>query len=151
MSHFFGMVEPGLPFVVTFPIGSPPVSGLVPGAQVSKNGAAFVATTNNPVEIGGTGYYKLALTAADLDTVGTAVVEVQSAQPPETLIIQVRALVKSDILGLLRSQFPVLIQPTQAAIAAGVDNTKRIIEARIVAPLTALQERDRARTRAEGT
>lgn len=45
------------------------VTGATVTAQISKGGGAFVATTNSPVEVG-LGFYRVALTAAETDTLG---------------------------------------------------------------------------------
>lgn len=49
------------------------VTGAAPTVQLSKNGGAFAAATNAVAEIG-QGFYKVALTATETNTVGALVV-----------------------------------------------------------------------------
>lgn len=49
------------------------VTGATPTVTLSKAGGAFAAATNSPVEIGN-GFYKLALTATETNTVGALAV-----------------------------------------------------------------------------
>ena len=44
-------------------------TGKTPSVTLSKAGAAFAAATNSPAEVG-SGFYRIALTAAETDTAG---------------------------------------------------------------------------------
>lgn len=85
MNYF---VEPGTELVILFPF----TTGLAPSSTLSKNGAAFVATTNSAVEISN-GYYQLTLTSAELAAQGTYLLRVFfAAQPDYSAMIQVTPL-----------------------------------------------------------
>jgi len=55
-------------------------------AKVSKDGGAFASTANVPVEIGSTGRYSLALTAAELDCIWLHVTIEKATMQPQDVV-----------------------------------------------------------------
>ena len=60
-----------------------PLTGITPSATISKNGNAFAAATNTPVEIGN-GWYSLDITDNETSTDGPLIVHLDHASAADT-------------------------------------------------------------------
>jgi len=87
MTNYGGFTDLGMPVVVVgFLAGTT-------GAFISKNGGAFVATTN-PVTALGNNYFAVALTATECNTLGPIVVRFVSGAGETAVVCMVQKIAK---------------------------------------------------------
>lgn len=113
-----GLVEQGIPTRIVFKAGAAPT------AEVSRNGGAFVASTN-AVQAIGSGYFYLDLTNIETNALGPLIVRITSGDPEISVFVQVRSVV-AEVTSILRKLYTTLISPVGTQLSSLFDLIRAI-------------------------